>query len=1067
MSKLNRILWSGLVLGIAACGDSVTVTQPPEPVPGIRSVTVAPDGAQLAVGATLQMTAAVTTDPGAAAPTIAWSSSDAAKASVGATSGLVTGVAAGAAGIRATATVGTSTGSGVATVTVVAAAVCSVTGVSVSPADAALVTGQTLAVAANVNGTNCTAAQLGVTFASSNTAVATVNATSGLVSAVGAGSATITATSVTDASKKAALSVSVVAPLPATVSIQSVTQFATNLPVDLANVAGQIEVTLNVDPGSAPMVTKTQVLINGIVMAEQCQAACPTSSAAATPALAVQSLTLSTNTRQVEKKGSLFVPVIFNGPAAITARIYVAGSTTPVVSNAIPVVMQNSDGVVYPTTLVPASTSPSAVNGGDTWYKGNVNISGANYIAFFPRTPSVEWNSSDCGNTDDMVTGSPTAGISLAGTFVCRNDGDPESADVEDAVFETGYDVTEGTDPAVPADVIYNAADGYDVAGSPYTLDINKVRYNLLSDNVCVDISAPRPAASRPALVSSSCHSLDPVHIDNRGPSVAVANGSDEDVPGQVAFSDAFDQPWINGSYLFSEYHSVSNPSGDLWASDGGSGVASIAAHQYVGIVCTSTVLAGGNDLPETLTSNSLTGVRICTYSVDALGNFNSSGPSNYFGVDKVSPVVRLAGITEQTADPDASPLIATLLAPKIPADTIFGNAGFASPWAPFNANWVWGLEGLDTRAGFNQNLVTGYPAVQSLARFWPGGAGASQTDLCGSFLDPMARLLSDTWVRTGSAGADNLVAFECATAGAGYYAYNGHAVDRAGNVSNNLYQRFAVDQYGRPNITGLGFATALYTPGAAAPFGFSANDDLEIIGATAAVTMAIQTGGSNILRYPLGSLSALGTKFDGVLTNVVNGASASIPYFLFRVDETCTAAGVPYASCPATLTPAPYVIATKASVAAEYGTGAVKLPTNVSANVADVADQLAAVAIGAPMLATQFSPSTGLTPPWPAADLISWSASNIGANTVAVHVASTSIVVPYFDNASLWKLIGGEWVYCKAFGAPVLTDNGAHRFWTYTTATPTLAAGGPCSAAGAWRVMGTKGGAGLFSPNF
>ena len=69
MSKLNRILWSGLVLGIAACGDSVTVTQPPEPVPGIRSVTVAPDGAQLAVGATLQMTAAVTTDPGADAPT--------------------------------------------------------------------------------------------------------------------------------------------------------------------------------------------------------------------------------------------------------------------------------------------------------------------------------------------------------------------------------------------------------------------------------------------------------------------------------------------------------------------------------------------------------------------------------------------------------------------------------------------------------------------------------------------------------------------------------------------------------------------------------------------------------------------------------------------------------------------------------------------------------------------------------------------------------------------------------------------------------------------------------------
>jgi hypothetical protein len=119
MSKLNRILWSGLVLVGAACGDDVTVVPPPEPpAPGIRAVTVAPDGATIAVGANLTFTAAVTTDPGAAAPTVAWSSSNTAVATVDPTSGVATGVAVGSVGIRATATSGTSTGSGVATLNV-------------------------------------------------------------------------------------------------------------------------------------------------------------------------------------------------------------------------------------------------------------------------------------------------------------------------------------------------------------------------------------------------------------------------------------------------------------------------------------------------------------------------------------------------------------------------------------------------------------------------------------------------------------------------------------------------------------------------------------------------------------------------------------------------------------------------------------------------------------------------------------------------------------------------------------------------------------------------------------
>ncbi|MEK6687521.1 MAG: hypothetical protein AABZ01_03535, partial [Gemmatimonadota bacterium] len=85
MSKLFRsLVWTGFVaIGLAACGDDVTVSPPPPPppppIPVIRSVSVGPDGASIQVLQTQQMTAAVTADPGVGAITITWSTSDAAK----------------------------------------------------------------------------------------------------------------------------------------------------------------------------------------------------------------------------------------------------------------------------------------------------------------------------------------------------------------------------------------------------------------------------------------------------------------------------------------------------------------------------------------------------------------------------------------------------------------------------------------------------------------------------------------------------------------------------------------------------------------------------------------------------------------------------------------------------------------------------------------------------------------------------------------------------------------------------------------------------------------------------
>lgn len=155
----------------------------------VASVTVTPTLATVSVGQTAQLSATPSDSNGnpLSGRTITWGSSDTAVATING-SGLATGVRAGSANI--TATTGGQTGTAALTVTTVAVA-----SVSVSPATASVTTGQTVSVAAtpeDANG-NPLSGRV-ITWASGTPAVATVS-TSGLVTGVAAGSATITATS--------------------------------------------------------------------------------------------------------------------------------------------------------------------------------------------------------------------------------------------------------------------------------------------------------------------------------------------------------------------------------------------------------------------------------------------------------------------------------------------------------------------------------------------------------------------------------------------------------------------------------------------------------------------------------------------------------------------------------------------------------------------------------------------------------------------------------------------------------------------------------------------------------
>ena len=221
------------VVLLAACsggGDGGTTPPPP---PTVASVGVSLASTSLAVG---QSTTATATARDAAGATIggktpSWSSSSAAVASVDG-NGTVTAVAAGSAEIVATIDGRT----GQATLTVTPPPVASV---AVTLSAGTLAVGQTTqAVAVLRDAAGATLSGRAITWTSSSTAVATVSA-AGLVSAVGAGSATITATS------EGRSGTATVTVTPAVTLTGLSLRGANGQPIDTTNVAGRIQV--NVD----------------------------------------------------------------------------------------------------------------------------------------------------------------------------------------------------------------------------------------------------------------------------------------------------------------------------------------------------------------------------------------------------------------------------------------------------------------------------------------------------------------------------------------------------------------------------------------------------------------------------------------------------------------------------------------------------------------------------------------------------------------------------------------------------------------------------------------------------
>jgi hypothetical protein len=225
--------------------------------------------------------------------------------------------------------------------------------VSLTPSNQTINVGETADFAVGVSG-GAEGAQASWTCSSSNTGVASVATTDTgcRVTGAEAGNASITVT-VTKGNQSANAGAQVTVnpgaadDIAATVSIASITQGGLTQPVDIDNVSGQIDVTLNVNPNDQT-VTKVTVLVDGEPAASQDLASgafewvmLESDDAAAEQ---VQQITLSFNTARYDVDGLVATPRYLNGQHQIQAEIEVAESDDSAASNEITLNFNNDDG---------------------------------------------------------------------------------------------------------------------------------------------------------------------------------------------------------------------------------------------------------------------------------------------------------------------------------------------------------------------------------------------------------------------------------------------------------------------------------------------------------------------------------------------------------------------------------------------------------------------------------------------------------------------------------------------------------------------------------------------------
>ena len=834
---------SGVInVAVTANGQTVTGSIPVTvnaAQPPIQAVSVSPTQATIAVGATTQLTPTVIAATTGANTAVTYTSLQTNIATVDA-NGVVRGVAPGTATIRVASVASPSiVATAVITVVPTSAFVQSLT---VQPSNVTLQTGATQTVASTVTlapGAPAGTSQ-GVTYTSSDTSVVRVSAT-GVITAVRNGTAVVTVASVAAPGVTQAISVTVRDPAPVRLTIQGVNVLTATgtQPADLNNVAGNLFVNLNLDPGDFRPDSVRLRLGSQTVNCQRFTAALAAAyrEALTTGAADVQQITCQLNTAQFDTLTG--IARVQNGAQPLTAEVFfrpqgaAAGTQTQRAEIPLQLTVNNVSGFFARIqNVLPAGDSRAAINAtgralgpdGRTWLAGDLRITVLPVL--FQSAGAVAPLSDVTVTLQDanLPGGSATQTSSAAG-----NAG--------------GITVTF---PGAMADQPQggNSVSGFTSTPTGTTICIGSVGGNSGLNTGCGGVIGGAVFLN----ASGTAIAVPVVNIDNQTPEQRLVT-----VPAQFTQGNQGNLGFLSGGFNFADSLTFAAVAGQTFTGNGdNNGVDRVTRRFFVGqatdasntnIIATGTRATTGNDLTNfsgvAITNNALRAVAVLA---DALGNsrnvnvFNTAGTANFtFGVDLVAPSI--TGGTSSGIDRSGATLAGSRTATFSVSDDVSG----------FN---TLPLVGRITR----QDPAIGLVCVSPVAP----GAGIQQLT---------TGIVAAGLVTTATTSIANcpLVALPLTfgvdvSAGRGEYRIDAAARDVAGNLSAFSTRRFVIDP-SQPAIGGISIPATL-GGNAVATFTSSAADDFDLQSAYGLVAYAGNTG--VVLRY---DGPTLGTSFDNVFT--------------------------------------------------------------------------------------------------------------------------------------------------------------------------------------------------------
>lgn len=848
--------------------------------------------------------------------------------------------------------------------------------VEVTPATATVSTGASITFTAAVN------ADAGLATTVTWSASAGTITSAGVFTAPSTGNPGISvcATSTVDTGKKGCATVVVTAApatIPATVSINSITAAGNlNAPVNPAAVAGQIDVTLNVNPGNQT-VSKVELLVGGQVAGSQTFTAAQSAALryAADEAIAAQStfpqVVFSVNTAAFN--GTTGVPTWLNGSQAVQAKLYTTTSGTSTAATASVtqnLTFANVDGFAVTYTTPTAGAVDGA---GYRWYgAGSLTVNAL----------PVMYSGSSIGTVNAALSANPAAGSTCVAAVGA----------IGAATAKTGnvYAIT-GTLAGLssPAGC---------VTTFPNVVTITATNSN--GDNLTLAGTATTPAG---VIGAQTGLRWDNVAPPTAGLIAALA------VNGRAG-------NWINDAVSLNTVTAAGNPNGAIAAAvvDVGIGGA-ITYNVRVGTTYatakTAAPLANATTLAASATN---AGFCAIAYTADLLGNTQSGNPGGTCAAPAAAAgyALPVAGVASVPFGVDrAAPTIA--YSGGLAANAQISTATVAAEFSVTVA---------DTGLVGNSGLLPATPVTMQISQRVAAGNGAGTTTcLNANATAAVCGTLTNTGVN--AAGAPIYTTAFAATTTDAYFTFSATAFDAAGNSASVASRTVAHDD-------GALTVGAVSSPITVSTIGWSGsaflNDALDIasywFSVDYATLNAISTFATGPSAQPVRFANSAATTVNGfnaasfVNTNYAVSATVNLPlalqfagvlYPLATIEANATNAGGMLVSGVPAAAPA---VAPALAVFAPAGLATFPAVTNSIASNNISSGVTTAPTAGNPASGTLSVVSTGPTATYnnPFSRVEFWAANNGG-------VAGTEM-----------RLIGTA-------TTPVLVDNGVTRTFTWS----------------------------------